>query len=142
MRPYMRDYLVGEVKSPTIELAVAVGASSAFPPVLSPLKLELKESDYTPGNEPLHNPPYTTDVVLTDGGVYDNLGLETAWKRYKTILVSDGGGRFGADADPKRGWGRHTMRILFIIDNQVRSLLKRQIVGAYEQGLRKGAYWS
>jgi hypothetical protein len=31
------------------------------------------------------------DVVLTDG-VYDNLGLETAWKRYETVLVSDGGG--------------------------------------------------
>jgi len=29
--------------------------------------------------------PYTSNVVLTDGGVYDNLGLETAWKNYETI---------------------------------------------------------
>ena len=29
-----------------------------------------------------------------DGGIYDNLGLETAWKRHATILVSDGGGTF------------------------------------------------
>jgi hypothetical protein len=35
---------------------------------------------------------FRSDVMLTDGGVYDNLGLETAWKRYKTVLVSDGGG--------------------------------------------------
>ena len=102
MRPYMRDYLVGEVKNPTIELAVAVAASSAFPPVLSPLKLELKETDFTPGNEPLHRPPYTTDVLLTDGGVYDNLGLETAWKVYDTILVSDGGGKMAPDPEPHR----------------------------------------
>jgi hypothetical protein len=27
------------------------------------------------------------------GGVYDNLGLETAWKRYSTILISDAGGK-------------------------------------------------
>jgi len=38
-KPHMRDYRVGEVKSPGIELAVAVGASSAFPPVLSPVGL-------------------------------------------------------------------------------------------------------
>jgi len=26
----------------------------------------------------LQRPPFTTRVVLSDGGVYDNLGLETA----------------------------------------------------------------
>src|ERR1051326_4424774 len=36
-KPYMRDYRVGEVKNPTVSLAQAVGASSAFPPVLSPI---------------------------------------------------------------------------------------------------------
>jgi NTE family protein len=40
--------------------------------------------------------PFTTEVVLTDGGVYDNLGLETAWKRYDSILVSDAGGKLQA----------------------------------------------
>ena len=35
----------------------------------------------------LQRAPFTKKVVLTDGGVYDNLGLETAWKRYKTVLV-------------------------------------------------------
>ena len=41
MKPYMRDYRVGEVKNPTVSLAMAVTASSAFPPVLSPMRLEL-----------------------------------------------------------------------------------------------------
>lgn len=81
-RPYMADYKVGRVLNPRVPLAVAVAASSAFPPVLSPLKLEIDESQYDPAsNGSLHRPPFTTDVVLTDGGVYDNLGLETAWKR-------------------------------------------------------------
>ena len=141
MRPYMRDYLVGEVKNPKIEIAVAVAASSAFPPVLSPLKLELEERDFTPGNEPLHRPPYTTDVCLTDGGVYDNLGLETAWKRYKTILVSDGGGKIEPDPEPGTDWARHGMRIVDLIDNQVRSLRKRQVIDSFKAKQRAGAYW-
>jgi NTE family protein len=141
MRPYMRDYLVGEVKNPTIELAVAIAASSAFPPVLSPLKLELKEGDFTPGHEPLHKPPYTTDVVLTDGGVYDNLGLETAWKRYKTIFVSDGGGKMEPEPEPKSDWARHALRINDLIDNQVRALRKRQVIDSFKNRTRAGAYW-
>jgi len=38
MKPAMRDYRVGEVRRPTVPLAVAVAASSAFPPVLSPMR--------------------------------------------------------------------------------------------------------
>ena len=143
MKPYMRDYRVGEVKNPKIDLAVAVAASSAFPPVLSPVELHLSPQDFTPDSgKDLQGSEYRTQVVLTDGGVYDNLGLETAWKRYKTILVSDAGGGFGAESDPHRDWVRHAMRVLFVIDNQVRSLRKRQIVGAFLDGRRNGAYWS
>ncbi len=143
MKPYMRDYRVGEVKNPTIDLAVAVAASSAFPPVLSPVELDLDPEDFTPGSgTDLQGDEYRTQVVLTDGGVYDNLGLETAWKRYKTILVSDAGGGFTAEADPHRDWVRHAVRVLLTIDNQVRSLRKRQVVESFKAKIRKGAYWS
>jgi NTE family protein len=80
-------------------------------------------------------------VVLTDGGVYDNLGLETAWKSYDTILVSDGGGAVDDETDPERDWARHSYRILNLIDNQVRSLRKRQVIDSYKQSVREGAYW-
>jgi len=143
MKPYMRDYRVGEVRNPRIELAVAVAASSAFPPVLSPLGLRLRASDFSPPGpgEDLHMEPYTTDVVLTDGGVYDNLGLETAWKRYITILVSDGGSGMRAEPDPSYDWARHALRVYDLVDNQVRSLRKRQVVDSLKTGKRKGAYW-
>jgi NTE family protein len=141
-KPYMRDWRVGEVKNPKVELARAVAASSAFPPVLSPLELDLDEKDFTPGSGyDLQQPPYTTKVVLTDGGVYDNLGLETAWKRYRTILVSDGGGMYAAEPEPKRDWAQHSKRVFDLIDNQVRALRKRQVVGSFVSGERKGAYW-
>lgn len=143
MKRYMRDYRVGEVKNPEIDLAVAIAASSAFPPVLSPVELDLDPEDFTPGSGmDLEADEFRTQIVLTDGGVYDNLGLETAWKRYKTILVSDAGGGFAAEADPHRDWVRHSVRVLLTIDNQVRSLRKRQTVEAFIAGVRKGAYWS
>ncbi len=142
MKPYMRDWKVGEVKAPKIPLAVAVAASSAFPPVLSPAKLDLNSTDFTPeSGHSLQKEPYTSNVFLSDGGVYDNLGLETAWKRYKTILVSDGGGQMKADPNPKKDWASHMYRILQLIDNQVRSLRKGQVIDSYKDGSRSGTYW-
>lgn len=141
-KPYMRDYRVGEVKNPEVEIAVAVAASAAFPPVLSPLRLSVDEQSYTPGSGlDLQREPYTTEVILTDGGVYDNLGLETAWKGFDTIFVSDGGGKMEPEAEPKEDWVRHSRRVLDLIDNQVRSLRKRQVIEAFEAGTRKGTYW-
>jgi NTE family protein len=142
-KPYMRDYLVGEVKEPTVQLASAVAASSAFPPILSPAKLELDPASFSPPqDEPYHRPPFTREVFLSDGGVYDNLGLETAWKRYDTILVSDAGLAMAADADPGSDWASHSKRVLDMIDNQVRALRKRQVIAGFRSGIRKGAFWS
>jgi NTE family protein len=141
-KPYMADYQVGMVRNPKVELAVAVAASSAFPPILSPVELHLDPADFDAAEQgPRHEPPYTTDVVLADGGVYDNLGLETAWKRYTTILVSDGGGKMGPQPKPKHDWARHAYRVLGVIDTQVRNLRKRQVVAGYLNGDRQGTYW-
>src|SRR3989442_12067699 len=47
-KPYMWDWRVGKIAHPTTELALAVGASSAFPPLLSPARLTLTDSDFVP----------------------------------------------------------------------------------------------
>jgi NTE family protein len=142
-RPYMGDYRVGRVLNPKTSLAVAVGASSAFPPVLSPTVLSVKDEQFMPDpTTDLQMEPYTKEVILSDGGVYDNLGLETAWKRYKTILVSDGGGKMQPDPEPKADWARHALRVNGLIDNQVRSLRKRQLIEAFKKKTEHdGAYW-
>ena len=46
--------------------------------------------------------------MLSDGGVYDNLGLETVWKRYQTVLVSDGGGKLAGRGGTQDAIGRAT----------------------------------
>ena len=141
-KPYMGDYTIGLVPHPDVEVAVAVAASSAFPPVLSPLRLEVDGGRYDPATRgPLHRQPFTTDVVLSDGGVYDNLGLETAWKRYRTVLVSDAGGQLAPEDEPKGDWLRHSYRVNFLLDHQVRNLRKRQVLAGFATGDRKGTYW-
>lgn len=146
-KPYLADYRLGTYPTPSVELAVAVAASSAFPPFLSPVDLPLDGRYWKPDEtSDLSKPPYTTNLVLSDGGVYDNLGLETAWKNYKTVLVSDGGGKLAGEDKPSRDWARHSKRVLDVIDNQVRSLRYRSLIDSYkapssEPIHRDGAYW-
>jgi len=147
MKPAMRDYRVGEVIAPRTKLSVAVAASSAFPPVLSPAELRLAPGAVTAmPNTDLTRPPYTTRVILSDGGVYDNLGLETVWKRYRTVLVSDAGGQTQPEEEPKSNWAEHSYRILNLVDSQVRALRKRQVIDSFkaaatDESHRRGAYW-
>ena len=110
--------------------------------MLSPCTLEVRPNEFDPDTlGELFRTPFNEEVVLSDGGVYDNLGLETVWKRYDTVLVSDGGGRMQPEEEPKSDWGRHAYRVLELVDNQVRALRKRQVIDSYKSGARKGAYW-
>jgi len=140
-RPYEGDWTIGLWRNPTTSLADAVTASSAFPPVLSPHVIKPSGQFDASTSGPNDSEAFKRKVWLTDGGVYDNLGLETAFKQYRTILVSDGGGSFAPEAKPKRDWARHGVRVAGIIDGQVRALRKRQIIGLYEDGFRDGTYW-
>lgn len=141
-RDYIWDYRVGRIDAPRRKLAEAVAASSAFPPVLSPVSVDLSAETFVPGTgTDLQRPPFTRTAVLSDGGVYDNLGIETAWKRYRTVLISDAGGKMEAEESPETDWARQSMRVLGVIDNQVRSLRKRQVIDAFRNDVREGAYW-
>jgi NTE family protein len=144
-RPYMRDYRVGKAENPRLPISIAVAASSAFPPILSPCEIDLDDYglklESTDGTEDLAQEPFTTKVVLTDGGVYDNLGLETIWKRYTTLLVSDGGGHYKAEPKPHHDWARHAIRVLDLIDSKVRALRSRQLMTLFNEEDRTGAYW-
>ena len=140
-KPYLADYRVGRVDEPDLPLAVAVAASSAFPPILSPCTVDLEHEQWISeeGND-LTGEEFRNQIRLTDGGVYDNLGLETAWKRYSRILVSDAGGLLGPNPDPPPDWPLQTVRVLKVIDNQVRSLRKRQVIESFKSNRRSGMY--
>jgi len=141
---YMGDWKVGLINNPDVELATAVAASSAFPPLLSPCVLKLDPNKFDPKIPPFPGVPIPDcrqRAVLADGGVYDNLGLETAWKDNKTVLVSNGGGSLNIDTDPKRDWLGQINRVLDIIYSQVVILRTRSIVELYKLAVRNGSYW-
>jgi NTE family protein len=161
-KEYMGDYKVGYPQKPAIPLSVAVGASSAFPPVLSPVILHPPVDSYRPVKPApaFEDPAYRARVVLADGGVYDNLGLEPVIKRARTVLVSDGGSPFQPKPKPSGFWPVQIIRVLMCEDNQVRGLRKRDLIARYQlhQALetahfdiwgtpaaaavaRKGTYW-
>lgn len=134
-RPYMGDYRVGLYANPTLDIATAVAASSAFPPFLSPVTLDLTGQQFIGGTDgDLKEKPYDQVAVLTDGGVYDNLGIEPVWKRYDTILVSDGGRAMEPDPSPDADWPRHSRRLIDLLQNQISRLRRRQLIDSFTRG--------
>ena len=61
---------------PDLPLAVAVAASSAFPPVLSSCTLDLRGQTWiTDEGNAITSPEFRDEILVTDGGIYDNLGI-------------------------------------------------------------------
>ncbi|HEX8840669.1 MAG TPA: patatin-like phospholipase family protein [Sphingomicrobium sp.] len=143
-RAVMADYKVGEIDRPTLPLAAVVAASSAFPPFLSPYVLRVSRTDFS--RIATKDEALLSDISLADGGVYDNLGLETVWKAYRNVLVSDAGAALQPNPSPSSTWARQAKRDIDIIYGQVSSLRKRQLIASYkakegERGWRRGTYW-
>jgi NTE family protein len=144
-KPYAGDYRIGLIDSPDIEVAIAVACSSAFPPVLAPIELDMPDPGAfrrTEGADLWAREDFRRRLQLADGGVYDNLGLETVWGRYETILVSDAGKPFELDAGVGSFAPKQIFRVMDIGLNQALSLRKRMLIEAYKAGQRKGTFWA
>ncbi len=141
-RPYMADYRIGMIRNPVISLASAITASSAFPPFLSPCILRpVGTWEKTEGSDLFEEEKYQTEMILTDGGVYDNLGLEAVWNDYKTVLVSDAGAPLRPETKQSALWHSQLLRSLSIMSEQTRALRKRRLVEDFIRKERQGAYW-
>ena len=139
---YIADYHIGTMTGLDVPLSQVVAASAGFPPVLSPTVIDISSAKSDPKTAgPLAREPFIKKAVLTDGGVYDNLGSETVWKRCRNILVSNAGKPFGFEDEPKHNWLEQSLRIIDIVMDQAEDLRERILVHAYEIGARNGAMW-
>ncbi|WP_246811648.1 patatin-like phospholipase family protein [Mesorhizobium silamurunense] len=160
---YIADHRIGMAEDADLPVATAIAASSAFPPFLSPLRLGLVPSQWKDKKlDPTVGPRIgkARRAVLTDGGVYDNHGIEPALKRCRWLLVSDAGAPW---SESKRGywnWFSQLKRVLDTTDNQVRSLRRRDLSARFqaakdadekaspndrtrlENAATRGVYWS
>ena len=151
-RKRLADYRLGEVPNPELSVAQIVGVSSAFPPFLSPATLRFDPSLWvkTQGADLFDFEDYRRQLVLTDGGVYDNIGLE-ALGRCSTVLVSDAGAPLASVQAPPRNWFSQTRRAMDIVTEQTRALRRRLLMDELGSKLsanqevlpprKKGAYW-
>jgi NTE family protein len=112
-------------------VARAVGASSCFPPVFSPLPADCSPAELEGGRDrsPMR-PKRIRGLRLSDGGLYDNLGLEPVWKSHRFLLVSDGGGVFRPEGDQGLRW--RISRYSQIIGRQVGALRKRWLIASFQ----------
>lgn len=117
----MGEHELGVHAANTFALSKAVAASSAFPPVFPPLRLDA--SDY-----PCANVEY---VTLTDGGVYDNLGVNPLLRLQRNALdyaiVSDGGKPFDVNERPTESGSAVLLQSIGILMEQVRGLQFRRL---------------
>jgi NTE family protein len=78
------------------------------------------------------------DLRVTDGGVYDNLGLEPVWKSHRVVLVSDAGGLMDAEDDRSFFW--RIKRYQEIQERQALGVRKRFLISGFCGGAICGAY--
>lgn len=128
-KPYLAEWTFGRWMEPTTRLSEVVAASSAFPPVLSPVTIDVSGFEYRSDKGKGRPPP--PSFRLTDGGVYDNLGLETVWKNYQTLFVSDGGAGFEYQDKPSALLSLQALRVTFMMQEQVGMLRMRQMIAGF-----------
>jgi NTE family protein len=128
-REAMGDHRVGMLAQPALDLATAVGASLAMPP-LPAVHIDAGGS--------------AGRVPLIDGSVYDMLALESAWRRYDVLLVSDGTSRDGSPRHDSTadGFMESIARTMDLVAAQSHRVMRRQVFDLFALGARRGAYWS
>jgi NTE family protein len=142
-RDWMGDYQAGYMRPPEdFPVAKAVAASACFPPLFGPLRLCLNPADLKQGSAPRgkERDACLSDLRLTDGGDYDNMGLEPVWKSHAVVLVSDAGGLFTEESDKGLLW--RIPRYQGIQERQARALRKRWLIASFCQSTLDGTYWS
>ena len=145
----MGDFYTGYCDAGSLRVSDAVAASSAFPPGFSAFRLDLSDgrafTDVDPWGDRrvlsaqrgwerrgLSNQP----VLLTDGGVYDNLAVEPVWTTYSTLFVSDAGTPFESERGNGQALIPRLRRAAEISMEQVAAVRKRWLVDELGTGRR------
>ncbi|PZE11145.1 patatin-like phospholipase family protein [Pseudomonas sp. 57B-090624] len=136
----LADWKLGVARGVSIPLAQAVAASSAFPPVFSPIIIKTDPAKWADGENIPHLDQLRSRIVLADGGVYDNMGLETLIGKVDLVLVSDAGAPFEIELAPPET-PLQMGRVRDILIDQTRALRKRWLIDDFTAGRRHGAYW-
>lgn len=133
----MGEHEFGYSPAENFPISAAVAASSAFPPVFPPCRLD--RSKYP--KIPKAVGSYTT---LTDGGVYDNMGINPLVSNYNKVdyaIVSDGGAPFRTNSNPTEAGSVVLKHALDIMMEQIRGLQFQRLKLAHKSGTGPKPLW-
>lgn len=132
----MGEHELGFVGAPDFPINKAVAASSAFPPVFPPLRLG---TDVYSKAEPVEY------VTLTDGGLYDNMGVNPTLRMKRNqldyLIISDGGKPFALVDQPTESGAIVLKEGLGIMMEQIRGLEFDRIEHRYKAGAGPKPMW-
>ena len=145
----MGDYVANYVREPEIPLADAMAASAAYPGLIGPLVLDTEKYEwfrYEGSREVPAEPPFRR-LHLWDGGLYDNLGVESLFKIRGNTYRDEINFLIASDASPGVTLSAHpfflsqrAFRLVGIAMDQVRGLRARTLVDHFEQNQNCGVY--
>ena len=111
-------------------LAQAVAASSCVPGAFGVVRARQEPSALTGGSyQEADRDRLVREIDLSDGGMFDNLGLEPVWRDHATVLVSDAAPSF--KPDPDVGWLWSALRQGVILLEQATEVRKRWLVANF-----------
>lgn len=145
----MGDYQIGYVEKPDVLLANAIAASAGFPAFIGPYKLRVNNYEWKKSYYSKEDFESKYKVIhLWDGGVYDNLGLESVYKMDNSGCLSEGinylivSNASGSLANKKRKSNlsvKNLKRLLDIAMDQVGALRNRSVMD-YIKRTQNGMY--
>lgn len=136
-RKDMGDYAIGYVDNPNIPLSDVMAASAGFPILIGPYRLQTRDYHWHTYDNKEGCSPSNKTIHLWDGGVYDNLGLESIFKPDNGGFINDGlnciivsnASPSISHYDRRVGFSAHNLkRLLDISMDQVVSLRTRMVM--------------
>lgn len=151
-RDLMGDYQTKYVVNPSFRLAHALATSAAVPGLIGPKVIRAHDHQWSEhGKEGWKSiSPKYKQLHLWDGGVYDNLGVESLFKpgeglRSGTdfLIVSDASRQLSIAKRQSR-WSpdyvKASIRLVDIATDQVRSLRARMLIEHFQRNPGTGTY--
>src|SRR5215213_333043 len=114
----------------TWTIARAAASSSCLPGAFAPMRVTDSLTGGTYDDDDVEELKRT--LALSDGGMYDNLGVEPVWRDHAAVLVSDAGPSFRPNPGLGRVW--NSLRFAIILLEQATDVRKRWLLSNLAAG--------
>jgi NTE family protein len=84
-------------------------------------------------------PARVARIDLTDGGMFDNLGLEPVWRDHAVLLVSDGAPTYATVQNANPAW--RALRQVIILLDQATDVRRRWLLSNIAHQELRGTWW-